>query len=344
MRKALVRAGIALGVLFALAATVLVVNQTAQVVTLLDRVHPAAGTVGLWSLVVMYALCLSVPVLLVLRFPSPLIPPDTEDEKDIERYETRLRARLRAHPLLQDEGLKGLSDLDTALSVLNAHADRIIRQTSSRVFLSTAVSQYGSLSSLLVLGAQAKMIWDVAHIYHQRPGLRQLLSLYGNVAATVFVAGRIEDLDVSEYIEPVVSSSVGSVVGAVPGFQAASGLLVNAVFVGSTNAFLTLRVGVITKRYCSAVVLPERTGLWQSATLEAAGLLRGIVATGAKAVSGAFVSASGRAIGGVVKGIGASVRSSGSSIAGRMRFKGSSTLPEDEDGGVGPEVEPQGKG
>jgi hypothetical protein len=341
MKKTVAQVGIALGIFLAVAVVVLLVNQTAQIVFLLDRVHPVLGSVALWGLILVYAACLAVPLVLLLRFPAPLLPPDTEDEASIDRHRERLRERLRMNPLLEGTPMREADDLDAGLEALDGHAHRVIHRTSSRVFLSTAVSQYGSLSALLVLAAQAKMVWDVAHVYHHRPALRQLLALYTNVAATAFVAGRIEDVDVAEHLEPVISSALGSVVGAVPGFQAASELVVNAVFVGSTNAFLTLRVGVVTKRYCGAVVRPEREGLWKSATVEAAGMLRGIVSDGAKRVSGAFVTASGRAIGGAVKGIGSRVRSTGSSVASRMRFRGGDPTQENEAPPT-PDVEPEG--
>jgi len=46
--------------------------------------------------------------------------------------------------------------------------------------------------------------------------------------------------------------------------------VVNSVFSGAANAFLTLRVGIIAKRYCASLVLAERWAIRRAATVEAA--------------------------------------------------------------------------
>ena len=85
--------------------------------------------------------------------------------------------------------------IDEALRVLDDDANAIIKQMASTVFLTTAVSQSGRLDGLLVLAAQSRMVWRVAHLYYQRPSLREMLYLYANVAATSFVAGELDDLE-----------------------------------------------------------------------------------------------------------------------------------------------------
>ena len=97
---------------------------------------------------------------------------------------------------------------------------------------------------MVVLAAQSKMTWTLARLYYQRPSLRELTYLYGNVAATAFVAAEIEDLDLAGQLEPVMSSVLGSFAGAVPGLQVVSTVAANSIFNGSANAFMTLRVGL----------------------------------------------------------------------------------------------------
>jgi hypothetical protein len=58
-------------------------------------------------------------------------------------------------------------------------------------------------------------------------------------------------------------------------------LLVNSVVTGTANAFLTLRVGIIAKRYCGALVMPERRVLRRLAVSQAAQMLATIARDGA---------------------------------------------------------------
>ena len=81
---------------------------------------------------------------------------------------------------------------------------------ATTVFLTTAVSQSGRLDALLVLAAQSRMVWRVAHLYYQRPSVRELIHLYANVAATSFVAGELDDLELHQMIQPVVAGTVGA--------------------------------------------------------------------------------------------------------------------------------------
>ena len=130
---------------------------------------------------------------------------------------------------------------------------------ATTVFLTTAVSQSGRLDALLVLMAQSRMVWRVAHLYYQRPSLREMAHLYTNVAATAFVAGELDDIELHQMIQPVVAASLGTMGGAIPGFQVFTTIAVNSLLSGSANAFLTLRVGMIAKAYCGSLVAQPRT-------------------------------------------------------------------------------------
>jgi hypothetical protein len=70
-----------------------------------------------------------------------------------------------------------------------------------------------------------------------------------------------EDIDV----DVLVGTIFGSTVAAIPGMH----LLASSVLSGSANAFLTLRVGMITKEYCRCTVRVEKAGLRRAATLKA---------------------------------------------------------------------------
>ena len=191
----------------------------------------------------------------------------------------------------------------------------MIQQTAGQVFITTAVSQNGSLDSVVVLAAQSKMTWTLARLYYQRPSLRELTYLYGNVAATAFVAAEIEDLDLAGQLEPVMSSVLGSFAGAVPGLQVVSAVAANSIFNGSANAFMTLRVGLIAKQYCEALVRPDQRLAKRSATAGAALMLGGVVANGAKRVAVAFLGASTRSVTGAAKSAALGVTSAAKSTA-----------------------------
>jgi hypothetical protein len=280
---------------------VFVVNQTAQVVQLASTFDPAAGRAVLIGLVGAYTVLVAVPVAMVVRLPRPLVPPASREGPEFAAHLDLLRKRLRVNPHHKLADLEGEEAVERAIERLDEEAVRIARMTASQVFVSTAVSQSGRLDTFLVLSLQTRMVWKIARLYNQRPSLREMVNLYANVAGTAFAAGEIQDVDLSEQIEPVFSAVIGSLGGAVPGFQLVASILANSVMSGAADAFLTLRVGMITKRYCGALVVEQPASLRRKATSEAAEHIGAIVAEGTARVTRALWSHSKGKVGGAAK-------------------------------------------
>jgi hypothetical protein len=298
---------------------VLVVNQTVQVVHLAGAVHPTLGTVTLWTLVTAYGAMVGVPVVLIFRLPSPLIPPQNEEGAEFEEYLTRLGARLTLSPHLAGRDLSHRAAVEEALGVLARRTDEIVRQTASSVFLSTAVSQSGRLDGLIVLTAQARMVWQIAHVYYQRPTLKDMTHLYANVAGTAFLAGELQDLDLGGQVEPILSSALSALGASLPGLHVAGAVLTNCVLDGSANAFLTLRVGMIAKRYCGALIVQPKAELRRAATAEAASYLGAIVAEGSAKITKAVWRASVEKVNGAVSGVSGYAKDAGVKLMAKVR-------------------------
>lgn len=261
-----------------------VINQTAQVVQLAQVAHPMLGRVVLWTLVAIYGVLLLVPVVLFFRLPAALDPPTKAEGPAFEAHLNAIAKRLATNPRLQERTLESQEDIERAIAQLDDEAEQMIRQSASAVFMSTAISQSGRLDGLMVLAAQARMVWEVAHAYYQRPSIRDLIWLYSQVATTAFIAGEIDDAEIGEQIEPILSAGIGSLAGVIPGFKAVATLLVDSTLTGTANAFFTLRVGYITQQYCGALVVSEASSVRQGATRQAAGAITAVVKGGSSRI------------------------------------------------------------
>jgi len=285
---------VALGVI----AAVIVINQLVQFAQFARTLHPLAGDLVSIALLLLAVAAIGVPVALLLRLPPPLIAPSPDDAAAVEAHLNQLRLRLAKNPALTGSpiDLTDRSGVEAALRILDAQADQLIKRTASTVFVSTAISQNGRLDALMVLAAQLRLVWQVAHRYHQRPHWRELLHLYSQVAVTTLLVSEIEDLDISEQIEPVVAAVLGSgAVGVIPGVGAiVANILVDSLLEGTANAFLTLRIGSVTKQYCGALTQLEKKTVRRSATVAAAALLGSIVRESAGVVTKAVVGAAGQ--------------------------------------------------
>jgi hypothetical protein len=277
-------------IVLTIAAFVLVVfsvflfNQTIQIVQSARALNRVFGDGVMWALIFLYAALLVTPFVLWFRLPRRMLPPTVTEGEAYDAFLLEFKKRLARNPRLRGMGLNAPGEIEAGLEILDKHADAVVTEAASAVFLSTAVLQSGRLDVLVVFAAQTRLIWKIAHVYYQRPSLRDFVQLYANVASTAFIAAGIEDVDV----DVLVSTVFGSTVAGIPGMH----LLASSVLSGSANAFLTLRVGMITKEYCRCTSQVEKRGLRRAATVRAAKLLGSIVSDGTKKLSRAALDAS----------------------------------------------------
>jgi hypothetical protein len=207
-----------------------------------------------------------------------------------------LRVRLAGNPRTRGISLSTEAEIENAIGVLSAEADSVVRRTASTVFLSTALMQNGRLDALILLFTQIQMVGRVARIYVQRPSPRELIRLYLNVAGTAFISSGLESLDLGEMVAPLATSVVPALKGGIPGLSGISALLVKCVSNGAANAFLTLRVGEVARRYCELTSRTSPELIRKSATAAAVQHLGRIVRENGALVVRKIWESTGRAL------------------------------------------------
>jgi hypothetical protein len=289
-----------IGLFVLVCSTIFIINQTAQVVSLANTVSPTLARIVLIGLLTIYAAVILVPVVLFIRLPRPMSPPEDEQSLEYQTYLRRLGGRLTGNPHLMDAGsLNDRASIESAMKVLDAKADEVIKRAASILFVSTAVSQNGKLDALMVLTAQTRLIWQVAHIYNQRPNPRDFGRLYASVGAAIFAANALEDTDIGTQIAPVIHQAalhlsglhVASLVPWVG--QAAdkvTDIAIDAVVEGTANAYLTLRVGIVCRSYCRSITAVDSREARRNASIAAASMLGLIVSASAASVIKAIVA------------------------------------------------------
>jgi hypothetical protein len=167
----------------------------------------------------------------------------------------------------------------------------------------------------MVLAAQSRMVWQLAHLYNQRPSLREMAQLYANIGATVFLVSQLEDMDIEEQVEPVIAATLaGSAASLVPGASVVATLITQAILDGAANAFLTLRIGVICQRYCRCVTAVDRRLLRRYASATAARMLATVVGASAGVVSRTVLGAARKAGAGAVGSVAGGLRTFGERV------------------------------
>jgi hypothetical protein len=247
----------------------LIVAGFTSLISLADRIHPIAGAIVFWSVCLAAGFFALYGIVAYLKLPAALVPPKEDSGPEYDAYLRALRARLEANLRTKGKPVATVEEIEGALADLSAEADSVVRSTASMVFLSTALMQNGRLDGIVVLFTQIQMVGRVARIYVQRPSPRELARLYANVAGTAFVASKLDSLDLGEMVAPLAVSIVPALKSGIPGMSGISALLVRCVSNGAANAFLTLRVGEVARRYCELTSRCSADSIRKSATAAA---------------------------------------------------------------------------
>ena len=274
----------------------LIIAGAASLISLADRIHPVAGTIVFWAVCLAAGFFALYCAIAYARLPAALIPPEERSGPKHEAYLEALRIRLAANPRTRDLPIVTKEEIEKAVGHLSAQADLVVRRTASTVFLSTALMQNGRLDGLIVLFTQIQMVGRIARIYVQRPSPRELVRLYANVAGTAFIASGLESLDLGEMVAPLAVSVVPALKGGIPGLSGISALLVKCVSNGAANAFLTLRVGEVARRYCELTSRCPAELIRKSATAAAVQHLGRIVRENGALVVKKIWASTGRAL------------------------------------------------
>jgi len=272
-----------LGILFTIVFIIIIINQLVSLYKNLEIIHPWLAIGGTAIIALIILALMTAPLLLVTKLPAPLPFPD--DNEDLAEYKVRFKKRLETHPVVLEHKLDPHDDvqLKEIHDKLTEKADKIIFETASAVFVSTAISQNGKLDAFTVLAAQVRLIWKVAHIYWQRPSLRNLQQLYSTVAVNAMAASTIEQIDISQQIQPIISAILKSPGKHLPVVGNAAHIVTESIMEGTVNAFLSLRIGVLTKNFCfpEGVTISE---IKSNSFIEASILLKKLVVKSSKKV------------------------------------------------------------
>jgi len=253
------------------------INQIILISSYAGNINPEFGVVTFWGLIGFFSSVLLIPVVLFIKLPATIKPPKINSEEDKKRYYSNLNKRLIKNPLLTTQSNGTLENIEDSIQQLDSLAKREILDSASQVFISTAISQYGSLDSVFMLGIQSKLIWKIAHTYSQRPSIKDMVYLYSNVFSTAFLAYKIDETTIADQLHPLIGATLGSFISLIPGTTAIVSLFVSSIIDGATNTLLTLRVGAITQQYCGNIEFKSKRNIRKSASVEAIKLLPEVI-------------------------------------------------------------------
>ncbi len=159
--------------------------------------------------------------------------------KDISQREKEALKAAMAKP---DELQKNLQHLYN--TTLKKRVNKIIFRHAKTVLISTAISQNGRLDFYATLSVNLRMIKEIVVACGFRPNFKNLAKLTLNVFSTSLIAEGLENIEFSE----LLPSSTQNVLKNIPFAK----VVTNSIAQGISNAILTLRIGIVTRKYLFA--------------------------------------------------------------------------------------------
>lgn len=144
--------------------------------------------------------------------------------------------------------------------------NQVIRRNAKTVMISTAISQNGRLDFFTVVVVNIKMIKELVVMCGFRPSFKNLAKLTTNVFTTALIAEGLENMDITD----ILPTSTVNAIGDIPFIKP----VVSSVAQGMGNALLTLRIGIVTRKFLfSDAKEITKEDIRKTALLEAAGMM-----------------------------------------------------------------------
>lgn len=129
-------------------------------------------------------------------------------------------------------------------STMKKKMNKVIMRHAKTVLISTAISQNGRLDLFTVLVVNIKMIKELVQICGFRPSYKNLAKLTINVFTTALIAEGLENISMND----ILPQSTTSMLADIPFIKP----VVSSIAQGITNGLLTIRIGIVTRKYLFA--------------------------------------------------------------------------------------------
>lgn len=147
------------------------------------------------------------------------------------------------------EALGNPEDLQKVLNeiystTMKKKMNKVILKHAKTVLISTAISQNGRLDLFTVVVVNIRMIKELVQMCGFRPSYKNLAKLTINVFTTALIAEGLENVNFND----LLPSSTANILGEIPLIKP----VMSSITQGITNGLLTLRIGIVTRKYLFA--------------------------------------------------------------------------------------------
>lgn len=224
------------------------------------------------------------PVHIILFSPTFSVETTLDENKTINHgVHRKVAKRLLQDETLSEDDIVRLNDalkstpedLKLALNHVFTHhvkkaMNQVIKKNAKTVMISTAISQNGRFDFFTVVVVNLKMIKELVQLCGFRPSFKNLAKLTINVMTTALIAEGLENMDITELMPTSTMNTLSEIPFIKP--------VLSSVTQGISNALLTLRIGIVTRKFLfSDAKEITKEEIRRTALLEAAGMIPSVI-------------------------------------------------------------------
>ena len=281
--------------------TIFIVSCVVQLYTFAYSFHPYAGYTTLGVLILVLFIFVIRPIVQALATPSfTLDVVDIESARRVSTINYRALKKV-AHNLIGADYVSNESKIKIEGAIGNrkelnrvlrevydkeitVRINKIIHETSTKILLTTALSQNSRFDTFTVITLNIRMIMRIVITCGYHPTYPRLARLIIKVFRNALIAYTLQTIGLDKLISQGVQALAK---GIIPFVGDLVGKVAGSVIDGSANALLTLRVGILTRKYLykefdiqAMIKNPDETNelILREAILEANGDIDNIVA------------------------------------------------------------------
>ena len=226
------------------------------------KFHPYAGYAALAVVVLALLIFVIRPIIVALSSPCfTLDIVDVKSNKEVSRKNYQSLKKVAKNLIEKDNisveskkvieaSMNSRAELNDVLRTVydkevSKNINKIINESSVRVLLSTAISQNNKFDGATVALVNIRMIMRIVVACGYHPSYPQLYKLIAKVFRNALIAYTLQTTEVDNLIFNGINKLVKGALTNLP----LVGEITKSITQGAANALLTLRIGIITRKY-----------------------------------------------------------------------------------------------
>lgn len=242
----------------------IIISSVLNVGTRLREISSILEYVFYALVVIIFFFAIVNPIIIILRSPSLAIATtlDPTDGRVVAIYKKVAKNIVKNNDLPEDQKLlltKYNNKNELLLNLqfvfeqsVKGELNKIILHDAKIVMISTAISQSARMDMISAFTVNLKMIKELVVKCGFRPSMKNLSKLTVNVFGTALIAEGLENLSLDDILPQNATNMLANVPFVKP--------LMESVIQGIANSLMTIRIGIITRKYLftdGAVVTKE---------------------------------------------------------------------------------------